>query len=68
MPVMALVGGKDVLLDSAGTRRRLEQNVSRAEIRYLPEARTPSPRAGHADPRFPEPLGDGKVAPPPRRA
>jgi len=38
MPVIAIVGGQDVLLDSAGTKRRLEQNVPRAEIRYLQEA------------------------------
>jgi pimeloyl-ACP methyl ester carboxylesterase len=38
MPVMAIVGGKDVLIDSAETKRRLEQNVPRAEIRYLPDA------------------------------
>ena len=38
MPVLAIVGGKDVLFDSADTKRRLEQNVPRAEVRYLPEA------------------------------
>jgi len=38
MPVMAIVGGRDVLLDSAGTKRRLERNVAHAEIRYLPDA------------------------------
>ncbi len=38
MPVMAIVGGKDVLLDSAETKRRLESNVPHAEVRYLPEA------------------------------
>jgi pimeloyl-ACP methyl ester carboxylesterase len=38
MPVMAILGGKDALLDSAGTKRRLERNAARAEIRYLPEA------------------------------
>ena len=38
MPVMAIVGGKDVLLDSAETKRRLEQNVPHAEIRYFPDA------------------------------
>ena len=38
MPLLAIVGGKDVLLDSDGTRRRLEQNVPWAELRYLPEA------------------------------
>jgi pimeloyl-ACP methyl ester carboxylesterase len=38
MPVLAIVGGKDVLLDSAETKRRLERNVPRIEVRYLPEA------------------------------
>jgi pimeloyl-ACP methyl ester carboxylesterase len=38
MPVLAIVGGKDVLLDSAETKRRLERNVPRAEVRYFPEA------------------------------
>jgi pimeloyl-ACP methyl ester carboxylesterase len=38
MPVMAVVGGKDVLIDSDGTRRRLRAAVPRAEVRYLPDA------------------------------
>jgi pimeloyl-ACP methyl ester carboxylesterase len=38
MPVMAILGAKDVLLDSAETKRRLERNVPHAEIRYLPDA------------------------------
>jgi pimeloyl-ACP methyl ester carboxylesterase len=38
MPVMAILGAKDVLLDSAGSRRRVEQNIPHAEVRYLPEA------------------------------
>jgi pimeloyl-ACP methyl ester carboxylesterase len=38
MPLMAILGGKDVLLDSEETRRRLERNVPHAVIRYLPEA------------------------------
>jgi len=37
MPVMAILGGKDALLDSAGAKRRLERNVTHAEIRYFPE-------------------------------
>jgi len=37
MPVMAIVGGKDVLLDSPGTQRRLQQNIPHADVRYLPE-------------------------------
>jgi len=44
MPVMAIVGAKDVLIDSAETKARLERNVAHAEVRYLPEA-------GHALPR-----------------
>lgn len=39
MPVLAVVGGKDVLLDSDGTRRRLEAHAPGAEVRYLPEGR-----------------------------
>jgi pimeloyl-ACP methyl ester carboxylesterase len=38
MPVLAIVGGKDLLFDSAETKARLERNVPRAQIRYLPEA------------------------------
>lgn len=38
MPVMAILGGQDVLLDSAETKRRLEQNVPQADVRYYPEA------------------------------
>lgn len=38
MPVLAIVGGRDVLLDSAGTKRRLERNVPHAEIVFLPES------------------------------
>jgi pimeloyl-ACP methyl ester carboxylesterase len=37
MPVLAILGGKDALLDSAATKRRLERNVPHAEIRYLPQ-------------------------------
>jgi pimeloyl-ACP methyl ester carboxylesterase len=49
MPVMAIVGGKDVLFDSAETKRRLERKVLRAEVRYLPEA-------GHFIPRQMAPI------------
>ena len=38
MPVMAILGGKDVFFDSAGTRARLAAHVPHADIRYLPEA------------------------------
>lgn len=38
MPAMAILGGQDVLLDSAETKRRLERNVPHAEIHYFPEA------------------------------
>ena len=39
MPVLAILGGQDELLDSAETRRRLERHVPQAEVHYLPEAR-----------------------------
>lgn len=39
MPVLAILGGKDVLLDSAGTRRRLESDVRQVEILFFPEGR-----------------------------
>jgi pimeloyl-ACP methyl ester carboxylesterase len=38
MPVLAIVGGRDVLLDSAQTKRRLEQLAPSARVVYLPEA------------------------------
>lgn len=38
MPVLAILGGKDVILDSAETRRRLEHTVPSAKIRYYPES------------------------------
>jgi pimeloyl-ACP methyl ester carboxylesterase len=38
MPVLAILGGRDVMIDSAGTRERLEARVPRAEVVWLPEA------------------------------
>jgi pimeloyl-ACP methyl ester carboxylesterase len=38
MPMLAIMGGKDVLLDSAATKRRLERNVPHADVRYFPHA------------------------------
>ena len=38
MPLLAIVGGQDELLDSAETRQRLELHIPHAEVRYLPEA------------------------------
>lgn len=40
MPVLAVVGARDVLLDSLDTKRRLERNVAGARVRLLP-------RTGH---------------------
>lgn len=37
MPVLAVLGAKDVIIDSAETKARFEQNVPNAEICYLPE-------------------------------
>jgi len=44
MPLMAVLGGKDVLFDNANARDRLARNVPHAKICYLPEA-------GHLLPR-----------------
>jgi pimeloyl-ACP methyl ester carboxylesterase len=38
MPVMVILGGKDVVLDSAAIKQRLERVLPHAAIRYLPEA------------------------------
>lgn len=38
MPVLAIVGARDVLLNSKETKRRLESYPSKAEVVYLPEA------------------------------
>lgn len=38
MPLLAIVGGKDLILDSAGTRDRLKRNVPQAEVHYIREA------------------------------
>ena len=39
MPMLVIVGGKDVLIDSEDTRRRLAANAPHAEVVFLPEAR-----------------------------
>ena len=38
LPLLAIVGARDVLLDSAQTKRRLEALVTGAQVVYLPEA------------------------------
>lgn len=38
MPVLAILGGRDVFIDAPGTRRRLEANIPRLTMRYLPDA------------------------------
>lgn len=38
MPVMAIVGGKDAILDSDETKRRLEVCVPHVQVKYLSEA------------------------------
>jgi pimeloyl-ACP methyl ester carboxylesterase len=38
IPVMAILGGKDVILDSAAIKQRLERVLPHAEIRCVPEA------------------------------
>lgn len=38
MPLLAILGAKDVMIDSAGARERLVRNVPNAEVLWLPEA------------------------------
>jgi pimeloyl-ACP methyl ester carboxylesterase len=38
MPVLAILGGKDVFLDSVQTRRRIEALLEKAEVRYIADA------------------------------
>lgn len=38
MPVLAIVGGRDALLDSAGTRQRLSRHTPDAAVVLIPEA------------------------------
>ncbi len=38
MPVLAILGGKDVFIDSRETRQRLEANVRNLTVRFLPDA------------------------------
>jgi pimeloyl-ACP methyl ester carboxylesterase len=38
IPLLAIVGARDVLLDSRQTKNRLERLVPQAEVVYLPEA------------------------------
>jgi pimeloyl-ACP methyl ester carboxylesterase len=37
MPILTIVGGRDVLLDSADTRSRLQQHAPHAEIDFIEE-------------------------------
>ena len=37
-PVLAIVGARDVLLDSAQTKRRLERHSPNVQVVYLPDA------------------------------
>ena len=39
LPIVAIVGGRDVLIDSAQTRDRLERWAPRARVIFLPQAR-----------------------------
>jgi pimeloyl-ACP methyl ester carboxylesterase len=38
MPLLLIVGGKDVMLDSADTRRRVEELLPRASVHFLPDS------------------------------
>jgi pimeloyl-ACP methyl ester carboxylesterase len=38
MPILAIVGGRDLTIDSAETRRRLARFAPHADVRFLPQA------------------------------
>jgi len=38
MPVMAILGGRDVFVNSERAKARLEKNVAKLRIEFLPEA------------------------------
>jgi pimeloyl-ACP methyl ester carboxylesterase len=38
MPILAIVGAQDALIDSKGTRRRLKAQVAQATVRMLPDS------------------------------
>lgn len=39
LPMLVIIGGRDVLIDSDDTRDRLARHAPKADVRYLPEAR-----------------------------
>jgi pimeloyl-ACP methyl ester carboxylesterase len=47
-PTLVIVGGKDVLFDSLGTKARLEAHCPQATIRFLPDGRHYLPGQGTA--------------------
>ena len=47
-PMLVIVGGRDVMIDSAGTRDRLKRAKPQAEVRFLPDARHFIPGQGEA--------------------
>jgi pimeloyl-ACP methyl ester carboxylesterase len=49
MPVLAVLGARDALIDSPSTRRRLEANLPDVQVRWLEDA-------GHFLPRQTEPV------------
>ena len=51
MPVLAILGGKDVIFDSAAIQLRLDSTLPHAEIRFVPEA-------GHFIPAQTQPILD----------
>ncbi len=53
MPLLAIIGGKDVLFDSAETKRRLERDVAHAEVRAALQTRPHDPRSDRPYSRIP---------------
>lgn len=63
MPVLAIVGGKDALLDSLETQRRIEALVENAEVRYIHAAGHFIPGQGGVIAEFLNHSGSTRVVP-----
>lgn len=48
MPVLAVLGAQDAMIDSPSTRARLEANLPDVHVRWLPEAGHFLPRQSEA--------------------
>jgi pimeloyl-ACP methyl ester carboxylesterase len=63
-PMLVIVGGRDVLIDSEDTRRRLAKWAPHAEVVFLPEARHLMPGQTSRILEFLSGVSAGRASPP----